>query len=280
MLKSGVAVLSGLAAIGTITAIAVAQQPVPTVAVTAGPSAVAVQAAGPLAAGPTHLQISRQAARNGLQVYVAVLNGGVSVQDVQAALRRDDRTQGSSSLGLVSIKAGASFEGSQTRRDVTLTLQPGLTYLVVSEPETNNDRPPATRGFTTFTTSGASNGATAPAPGATVRMVDLRFRGSQTLPRNGVVRVTNEGAGPHIAIAFPLRRQATTANLGRALRANSDRAFGRLVAGAPTIVQNILSGGGATNDQTVRFSRTGRYALVCFFNEHHRLGMFRVVNVR
>jgi len=45
-------------------------------------------------------------------------------------------------------------------------------------------------------------------------------------------------------------------------------------------VQNIISGGGNTDVQTVSFSRTGRYGLVCFFNKHHRLGMYRIVNVR
>ena len=280
MFKPCVAVLSALAAVVAVTAIATAQQPAPTVAVTASPSAVALQAPGPLAAGPTHFQVSRQAARAGLNVYVAVPNGGVSVEDVRAALQRDDRSGGDSTLGLVSIKAGVSFEGSQTRRDVTFTLQPGLTYLVVSEAETTTDRPPATRGFSTFATSAQANGASAPAPDATVRMVDLRFRGDRVLPRRGVVRVQNFGAGPHIAIAFPLRRQATSAQVGRALRSNDQRVFGRLLAGNPTVLQNILSGGGAADDQTVTFSRTGRYALVCFFNEHHRLGMFRVVNVR
>jgi hypothetical protein len=50
-------------------------------------------------------------------------------------------------------------------------------------------------------------------------------------------RVQNAGAGPHIAIAFPLRS-------------------------------------GVTNAQA------GRYALVCFVNEHNRLGTYRVVTVR
>jgi hypothetical protein len=159
-----------------------------------------------------------------------------------------------------------------------LTLRPGLTYLLVSEPDAENA--PPTRGFGTYTTSAQDNGAPAPSPDATVRMEDLRFRGSATLPRRGTVRVQNFGAGPHIAVAFPLRSGVTNAQAGRAIRSGSDRALGRIAGGEPTFVHTIISGGGNFDDQQVTFSRAGRYALVCFFNEHNRLGMYRVVNVR
>jgi hypothetical protein len=280
MLKRCVAVMGAFAAVAAVAAMATAQQPVPAVAVTASPTSVSAQAAGPVAAGPTRFQVSRARSRNGLSVYVALLNAGVSLEQLQAALRSDDRTRGSSALGLVSLQASVSFEGAETRHDLTFTLKPGLTYVLVSEPDTQGDNPPPSRGISTFTTSGQANGATAPAPDATVRMIDLRFRGDQVLPRRGVVRVENFGGVPHFAIAFPLRAGATSAQFGRALRTNSQRAIGRLVAGAPTVLQNIISGGGVTNDQQVSFARAGRYALVCFFNEHHRLGMYRVVRVR
>jgi hypothetical protein len=280
MLKLSVALAGGLATVALAAAIASAQQPVPTVAVTASPTAVALQPAGPLAAGPTRFQISRAASRTGLSVYFAVLVPGFTLQDVQAALRRDDRTRGSQSLGMVSIVSSVTLSGSETRRDVTFTLKAGLSYIMVTEPDTQGDNPPASRGFGTFATSAQANGATVPRPDATVRMVDLRFRGSATLPRRGVVRVENFGAGPHIAIAFPLRSSVTTAQFGRALRSNSNRAVGRLVAGEPVALQNVLSGGGNSNDQTVSFARSGRYGLVCFVNEHHRLGMYRLVRVR
>ena len=280
MLKRCVAVMGAFAAVAAVAAMATAQQPVPTVAVTASPTSVSAQAAGPLPAGPTHFQVSRARARLGLNVYVALLNAGVSLEQLQAALRSDDRTRGSSALGLVSLQASVSLEGAETRHDLTFTLKPGLTYVMVSEPDTQGDSAPPSRGVTTFTTSGSANGATAPAPDATVRMIDLRFRGDRVLPRRGVVRFENFGGVPHFAIAFPLRAGATSAQFGRALRTNSQRAIGRLVAGAPTVLQNLISGGGVANDQQVSFARAGRYALVCFFNEHHRLGMYRVVRVR
>jgi hypothetical protein len=265
--------------LAALAAVASAQTAVPVVAVTASPTSVAAQAAGPVAAGPTTLQVSRAASRTDLSVYVATLNAGVTLQDLQAALRRDDRTPGGgSSLGLATVHASVTFSGRETRRNVTFTLKPGLTYVMLSEPDAENA--PPTRGVGTFTTSGQANGATAPQPDATVRMEDLRFRGSQTLPRRGTVRVQNFGAGPHIAIAFPLRPGVTSAQAGRALRSGSDAAIGRIVGGTPSALQTILSGGGNFDDQQVSFARAGRYALVCFFNEHNRLGMYRVVNVR
>jgi len=279
MMKVCWAALCALGATAAVAAIASAQTAVPVVAVTAGPSSVSAQAAGPIAAGPTRFQVSRAAARRGLSVYIATLNAGVTLQDLQAAFRRDDRTPGgASSLGLATVHASVTFSGNETRRNVTFTLKPGLTYILVSEPEAENA--PPTRGIGTFTTAPQLNGAGAPRPDATVRMEDLRFRGSQTLPRRGTVRIQNFGAGPHIAIAFPLRSGVTSAQTGRALRSGSDRAIGRIVGGTPTALQTVLSGGGNFDDQQVSFARAGRYALVCFFNEHNRLGMYRVVNVR
>jgi hypothetical protein len=279
MLKVWGAALGALGAVAAVAAIAAAQTAAPVVGVTASPTSVAAQVTGPVAAGPTTFQISRAAARRGLSVYIATLNAGVTIQDLQAAFRRDDRTpNGGSSLGLATVHASVTFEGSETRRNVTFTLKPGLTYIMVSEPDAENA--PPTRGLGSFTTSTEANGASAPRPDATVRMVDLRFRGSQTLPRRGTVRVQNFGAGPHIAIAFPLRRGVTSAQLGRALRSDSDAALGRIVGGTPSALQTILSGGGNFDDQQVNFARAGRYALVCFVNEHYRLGMYRVVNVR
>ena len=279
MRKVWAVALGAIIAVTGLVAMAMAQTTVPVVAVTASPTSVAAQVPGPVAAGPTTLQISRTASRTGLSVYIATLNAGVTLPDLQAALRRDDRTpNGGSSLGLATVHASVTFEGSQTRRNVTLTLRPGLTYLMISEPDAENA--PPTRGIGSFATSADLNGATAPAPDATVRMEDLAFRGNATLPRRGTVRVQNFGAGPHIAIAFPLRSGVTSAQVGRALRSSSDAAIGRIVGGQPTALQTILSGGGNFDDQQVSFARAGRYALVCFINEHNRLGMYRVVTVR
>jgi hypothetical protein len=273
--------LGAVVALGAVAAaVAVAQQPAPTVAVTASPTTVAVQASGALPAGPTQFDVTRQGNRD-VSVYLLLLNAGVSLQEFQTSIRRDDRTGGEATLGLVSIQASTTLAGSQSRRNLSFTLKPGLTYVVLSEADEgdggNRER---RRGMTTFTTGGASNGAAAAAPDATVRMVGLRFRGARTLPRRGVVRVTNNDGVPHFALAFPLRRGVTARQFGRGLRSNNERAFGRLFAGNPYSVQNLISGGNTANDQQVRFPKAGRYGLVCFFGDHQRLGMYRVITVR
>jgi hypothetical protein len=278
--RARMSTFGAVAALGAVAAIAVAQQPVPTVAVTASPTTVAVQASGPVPAGPTRFDVAREGNKD-VSVYFFLLNGGVSVQEFQAAMRSDDQSGGESALGLISIQASVSLSGSETRHGVTFNLRPGVTYLVLSEADEEGGRnQPRERGLATLTTTGASNGATSPAPAATVRMVNLRFRGDRVLPRRGVVRVENPDGVPHFAAAFPLRKRVTSKQFGRALRANSERAFGRVVGGAPYGLQSIISGGNTANDQEVRFPKAGRYALVCFFNGHERLGMYRVVTVR
>jgi hypothetical protein len=274
--RAKAAMLGAIVAVGVGAAIAVAQQPVPTVAVSASPTAVAVQAAGSLAAGPTRFEITRQGDKD-VGVYFALLNQGVSLPELQAAIVRDGRN-GESALGMVWIQASVSVTASEPRHGLTFNLRPGLTYVVLAEEDAERGTPQ--RSFTTFTTSGEANGATAPTPAATVRMQGLRFRGSSKLPRQGVVRVENRDGVPHFAIAFPLRKGVTARRFGRVLRSNSERAFGRVVAGPPYGLQNIISGGNIANDQEVRFPKAGRYALVCFFNGHDVLGMYRVVTVR
>jgi hypothetical protein len=276
MPRARLVTFGAILAIATGAAIAIAQQPVPTVPVSASPTTVAVQTPAALAAGPTRFDITRQGSKD-VGVYFALLNQGVSLQELQAAIARDGRN-GESALGLVWIQASATLTAREPRHAVTFNLRPGLTYVVLAEEETDSGTPQ--RAFTMFTTSGQANGATAPAPAATVRMQGLRFRGSAVLPRQGVVRMENRDGVPHFAIAFPLRKGVTTQRFGRVLRSNNERAFGRLVAGQPYELQNLISGGNTANDQEVRFPKAGRYALVCFFNEHHRLGMYRFVTVR
>ncbi len=279
-MRGRVAGLAMVVSLGVVATVAVAQQPVPTVPINVSADAVAVGAPGPVAAGPTRFEVVRPASRTGHAVYVALLVPGVSLEQFQQTMARDDREGTEAAIGLVSIQAAISVEGGQTRRAATFTVKPGLTYVVLSEVETQGEGPGQPARLTTFSSSDTPSGAQAPAPAATVRMVDLRFRGNRVLPRRGTVRVENRGSVPHMAIAFPLREGVTTARLGRAVRSSSEQAFGRIVSGPPLSLQNPISGGDTANDQEVRFPRRGRYALVCFFNEHHRLGMYRIVSVR
>ena len=251
-----------------------AQPGPPSVRVSASPSAVALDTPGPIAPGATRFTVERAGAP--VTVYFVLLDTGVSQAELEAALAADDRSGGDASLGLASIKASVGLT-SETSRAVTFTLRPGLTYVIVAE--SGEGGPPA-RSFARFTTAAGPAGSPAPAPAATVVMQGMRFRGSKTLPSQGAVRVENRDGVHHFAIAFPLRPGVTGKRLGRAVRARSERAIGRILAGQPYALQSVLSGGNQANDVEVAFPRRGRYGLVCFVGEHQRLGMHRIVTVR
>jgi hypothetical protein len=267
----------GLGGVGV--GLAIAQSPAPTVTVNATPTAVSIDPAGPLAAGPTRFNFVRPAGGKDVAVYVALLVPGVSVDQLAKTLSREDGTDRDSSLGLVSIQASAALDAGVNQRAVTFTVKPGLTYVVVSEEQTEGNGP-VKRAFTTFTSSGDANGATAAKPAATVRFQGLRFRGPSTLPRKGVVRFENRDGVAHFALAFPLKKGTTTAEFRKALLAGSERAFGKVLSGAPYMAQNIISGGDTGNDEELSFPKSGKYALVCFIDQHDRLGMYKLVTVK
>jgi plastocyanin len=280
-MKARVAWCAAVLAGGVLAGQAVAQAPSgpPTVTITASPTAVSVGATGAIPAGPTRLDMVRAAGAPDTDVFVALLVPGVTIDQLTRTLAVEDRTGGESSLGLVSLQASAAIVGRETHRATTLTLKPGLTYVVVAEPDAEANGKAKQRSVTTFSTSGAANGATAPAPAATVRMQGLRFRGPSTLPRRGTVNFENRDGVAHFALAFPLRKGTTRQRLGRSLR-SGESAIGRIVAGPPYMAQNVLSGGDTGNAQELSFPAKGRYGLVCFINGHDRLGMYRVITVK
>lgn len=74
-----------------------------------------------------------------------------------------------------------------------------------------------------------------------------------------------------------MRPGVSAKRAGRALRGG--KGIGKIVAGPPVSVQDVISPG-SVNDNQVRFARPGRYAMVCFFGAHDRLGMYRIFRVR
>lgn len=244
--------------LGIPVTLAAAQSPVPTVAVTANGSSITLTPSGTLAAGPTRFTFAGRG-----EFDLATLRAGVTVDQLSQALSRNPEQ----ALSLVFLEASAPEPG----RAVTVDLRPNTTYVAVSFAGRSST-------VTSFAT-GAPSGARAPAPDARIRMVDYAFKGANTLPRNGRIRVQNQGSTFHFAIAFPLRPGVSNKQAGRALRGGGDKAFGRIVGGPPVTVQGVISGG-TTNDNEVKFARKGRYAMVCFFGEHNRLGMYRVYRVR
>jgi plastocyanin len=273
------AVAGALLALGGVGAgLATAQSAAPTVTVHASPTAVSIDATGPLPAGATRFNFVRPAAKTTLDAYIFVLVPGVSIDQLAQALRREDTTESDAALGLVSIQASATLTPGDTEQAVTFNVKPGLTYYVAIEQEVQKGAVP--RAFGSFTSGGTASGAAAPAAKATVRLQGLRFRGASTLPQNGVVRFENRDGVAHFALAFPVRKGTTRAKLGKALASSSQSAFGKLIAGNPYMAQNIISGGDTTDYQEVSFPKKGRYALVCFIEGHERLGMYRLVTVK
>ena len=256
-----VALLVLMASVGT------AQTAVPEVAVSVSKSAITATPGGPIAPGPTRFTFARSG-KGDVDAFIATLRAGVTLDELRQSLAKESEE----ALGLVFLEASVSLSDQAPSRAVTVTLRPNVTYVLV----TSGGR---SFGLSTLATSGTSSGAQAPAPDARVTMVDYGFRGPATLPRDGVIRVENRGAALHFAVAFPLRPSAKPKAVRRALTAGSERALGRLVAGPPITVQNLLSPASA-NDNEVRFPRRGRYAFVCFFGAHNALGMQRIYRVR
>jgi hypothetical protein len=251
-------VIGAVLLLGVPVTLAAAQSSVPTVAVSASGSNVVLDSSGPIGAGPTRFTFEGRGEFN-----LATLRAGVTLDELRQSLS-DPRSV--RALGQVFLEA-TTVPG----KAVTVDLRPNTTYVAAVIAGRR-------QAFTTFTTGGP-NGASAPRPDARIRMVDYGFGGPKTLPRNGTIRVENAGTAYHFAIAFPLRRGVTNRQVNRAFRGTNEQALGRVIAGEPIDVQGLISPG-STNDNEVSFGRRGRYAMVCFFSEHNKLGMYRVYRVR
>jgi hypothetical protein len=249
--------LGAILLLGITAALAGAQTSVPTVAVTATGGNITLEPSGPIAAGPTRFTFSGRG-----ELSLATLRAGVTVDELRQTLSRSP----DAALRQVFLEAAVLPD-----RPVTVDLRPNTTYVAAAIAGRS-------QAITTFTT-GAASGARAPTPDARIRMVDYGFRGPGTLPRNGSIRVQNDGTTFHFAHALPLRPGVTGSQVRRAFRGANDRAIRRIAAGEPVDVQGLISQGSST-DNEVRFARRGRYAMVCFFGEHNRLGMYRVYRVR
>jgi hypothetical protein len=250
-------VLGAILLLGVSAALAGAQTSPPTVTVTAAGGNITLEPSGPIAGGPTRFTFDGRG-----QLTLATLRAGVSVDQLRQTLSRSE----DAALRQVFLEAAVL-----PNRPATVDLRPNTTYVAAMV----GGRSPA---LTTFTT-GASSGARAPAPDARIRMIDYGFRGPTTLPRNGRIRVQNDGTTFHFALAFPLRPGVSGGQVRRAFRGTNERAIGRIAAAEPVDVQGLISQG-SSSDNEVRFARRGRYAMVCFFGEHNRLGMYRVYRVR
>jgi hypothetical protein len=221
-------------------------------------SNVVLDPSGPIGAGPTRFTNNARADFN-----LATLRAGVTIDELRQSVSNPRSVK---ALGQVFLEATAA-QG----KSVTVDLRPNTTYVAAVVAGRRS-------ALSTFTTGGP-NGASSPRPDARIRMIDYGFGGPATLPRNGRIRVDNAGTALHFAIAFPLRPGVPAGQVRRAFRGVNEQALGRVIAGEPVDMQGLISPG-TTNDTEVSFPRRGRYGMVCFFSEHNRLGMYRIVRVR
>jgi hypothetical protein len=266
------AVLVTLVALALGVAAVTAQQPAPTVTVTASETTLTVGVTGSLAAGATRFEVVKTGGDE-LEIAIAALRPGVSLGQFTTMLRDGDPE---AAIDLVYLDGGANLSAQHRRRAVTLDLRPNSSYVVIN----GSGERPSNWEIATFSVGGQPNGAASPRADASVRMIDLRFRGAGTLPRRGVVRFENAGWAPHFAVAVPLRRGASRRAVDNALRRNRERRLGRLVDFRSTYQPQSLITRGAVNYNEVRFPRRGRYVMVCFFEGHNAQGMYRFVRVR
>lgn len=280
---AGVTVAAGAVAVAGATGAVAQDEPAggaapPTVTVDLTAKKVTLGGATELAAGPTRFEFTN-AGRGERYGTIARLAEGRDVADLRAFMRRSGPAAPPPSLA--SVVAGSATVPEGASRALTLRLDPDATYVVLDTTGQRAARWPATA----FTTSAGGNGARAAAPDARVRMIDFGFKGSSTLPREGVVRFSSTGRSPHFTVAFPLRRGTSTRAAIKTVRANDEQGLERFIGGPPMDVQGLVTQG-AVNDQEVAFPQAGRYLLVCFMSNgpkapgHHELGMVRAVTVR
>ena len=271
-------VCTAAVAISCATAAAAQAPPPPNVVATVSPQAVTLQGAEALPAGPTRFEIRNSARRRPADVNIVALNPGVTVDALRAALARGGDNPRPFKRILSFEANGLAPPGG--RYVTTINLKPGLTYVVL-----NAQRRLASSPLAVFTVGQQPSGAVAPAPAATVGLVDYAFRMPATLPRRGVVRFENRGERLHIAVAFRARRGVRPRSLVRVLRRGQERRLERMVSGVAEPLG--LVSGGTVNDVEVNFQRPGNWVFACFIEDgergnppHTSLGMVRSFRVR
>lgn len=264
------ALAAGGGATGVV-AIANAADAPPTVTITAAARSLSVQGAEGLKAGPTRFVMkSKGKGERGLILFR--LRPGVTRAQIAKAAGRIQDPGDARRYGRFSA---STFLMPGTAYTTTINLVPAE-YVVVDY----SGRPVVRGGFTV---GSERSTAVAPVADADVGLRDYGFTGPSTLPRSGTLRVTNDGRVLHHALAFPLRKGASSKALLRRLRSGkepSEKDF----AGPPTALVEIVSPGAENLVETKL--KPGRTLLVCFLQDgpkkppHSALGMARVVTVR
>ena len=243
--------------------------------VTASTTTTTLPPGGPLAPGPTRFEVVKSG--NGdVAITMGALRAGVTLDDFTAALRRNPNDAIEASY----LDGGVSLGPAEARKAVTFSLRPNATYVVLN---TSGDNP-ATWTVTSFTTGGTANGAALPRAGATVRMVDLRFRGDKRAAVATAWCASRTAAGRRTSpIAAPLRRGAKHARRRGArsgAAAPTASSGGCSTSGPPAEAQSLVTRGAVDYNEVTFPQGSAGYVLVCFFEGHNTQGMYRFVRVR
>jgi hypothetical protein len=115
-------------------------------------------------------------------------------------------------------------------------------------------------GSAAFKVGQESSGARAPRPDADVALRDNGLALPRSLPRDGIVRITNEGKSAHQLTAFRIKRGITNAEALRAIRHG-----GRLNRiGTAAALSGLVSAG--TVNHVELDVRAGRYVVASLYN--------------
>jgi hypothetical protein len=257
---------------------AAAQAPAPTVTVTMTATSVTIDQPA-VAAGPTRLVFRNANRRRPVEGTLVALRPGRTIDELRVALRRAVRGPGP--LKAVATFEGGGFTPANETYTTTVDLRPG-TYVVAAI----GDDPPRAP-LAQLAVSDEAGSGTRPEPVAAVELFDYAFGMGDTLPRRGVVRLTNRGTRLHFAAAFPLRRGASRTAALQALVQNRPQPFSRLVDGSQAIELLGVVSGGTVNDVEVSFPRAGTWVLACLLSDgepgnppHNSIGMVRAFTVR
>ena len=264
-------VLASTAAASGIVAAANAQDAPPTVTVTVAPKSATFEGADALKAGPTKL-VFKVTGKGERGVALFKLKPGVDPDEMAKAAAKIRQPADAHRYG--SFVASTFIAGRET---YTTTVDlPAADYVLADF----TNRPAIRAGFTV---APERSTAVAPAPAATISMDDYRFDGPSTLPRNGVLRVDNDGKKIHHALLFRLAPKANARKIMAALRRGQEPPNSSY-AGPPSALVEIVSPG-ASNAVDAKLA-PGRSLLVCFISDgarkppHAALGMAKLVTVK
>jgi hypothetical protein len=214
------------------------------------------------------------------QAQLAKIADGKTMQEVVAALAKQDFATALSIITFVGGPTGVAAGGTQT---ISANLAPG-NYMAICFVTSDDGVPHFAKGMVAaFSVTGTASAAQLPAASASLTLQDFSFVGIETLPTGPqVVAVTNKGPQPH---------EATIVKLDAGVTADQARSQMAALTGPATSVPFSDIGGiaaiaaNSTANVTINLP-PGNYAFVCYVPDpasgkgHFQLGMIGGLTVK